>query len=357
MSVRFLTFCAAVGLLALVVYLLVIAQSLLLPLVIAIVIWYLIVSLSRAYKELRRFGIPLPNAVSLLLGTLTVVIGLYLLVVLVNSSINEVIAAAPRYQERFFELVRHVSLMVGVTDDPLSGLWEDVSVTALISRFARAITGLAGDLGLIVVYVLFLLLETRTFQRKLDALAADESRRENLHRIMNEIGEDIKTYVRIKTVLNVITAGLSYVVMKIAGVDFAEFWAVLIFIMNYIPSIGWVLGVVFPVLLTLIQFESVAAIATIISLMVVIPVFINNVAEPRLMGQSLNLSALVIILSLAVWGYIWGVLGMFLGVPIMVIINIVLAKFPQTRPIAVLLSANGRVNARFRAPEDLVNRP
>jgi predicted PurR-regulated permease PerM len=95
----------------------------------------------------------------------------------------------------------------------------------------------------------------------------------------------------------------------------------------------------------MVQFDSPALIISMIVVLIAIPSIINNVVEPKLMGRSLNLSALVIILSLVFWGTIWGVLGMFLCVPIMVILNIVLAKFDGTRPIAVLLSADGRVDS------------
>jgi AI-2 transport protein TqsA len=345
MTSRFLNFSAAVGLMVLTVYILMIGESLLQPLVMAVVIWYLIISLSRAYQGLGRFGVPIPYTVALIFGLLTVGLGLYLLIVLINSSVNQVINAAPEYQQRFEVLIKQGAALAGVTDDkPLDALIKDINVRTLFQRTFTAVTTAASDVGLIVIYVLFLLIETRTFQRKMDAMAAGEVRRQNLRRIVSEISDDINTYVRIKSVLSLITAGLCYIVMKIAGLDFAEFWAVIIFIMNYIPTIGWVIGAVFPIALSIVAFTGVAATVVVTSLLVVIPVFINNVIEPRLMGQSLNLSSLVILLSLAFWGYVWGVLGMFLCVPIMVIINIVLAKFPHTRPVAIMLSANGRVN-------------
>ena len=133
--------------------------------------------------------------------------------------------------------------------------------------------------------------------------------------------------------------------MKLAGVDFAEFWAVLFFLFNYIPTIGAILGVAFPAILMIVQFTSVPLIVSVIAVLIAIPTVINNFIEPRMMGRSLNLSSLVIIMSLILWGSIWGIIGMFLCVPIMVILNIVLAKFESTRPLAVMLSANGRIDS------------
>ncbi|MCY4192269.1 MAG: AI-2E family transporter, partial [Rhodospirillaceae bacterium] len=138
---------------------------------------------------------------------------------------------------------------------------------------------------------------------------------------------------------------LCYVAMKLAGVDFAEFWAVLFFLFNYIPTIGAIIGVFFPAMFMIVQFSSVPLIISVIAVLIAIPTIINNFVEPRMMGRSLNLSSLVIIMSLILWGSIWGIIGMFLCVPIMVILNIILAKFEPTRPVAVLLSANGEIDS------------
>lgn len=344
-SNRFLNICAALGLLALIVYVLIIGRNLLLPLVVAIAIWYLILSLKDSFQRLSRYGLHLPYGTAMLLAVLTAVFAIWLIVILINNSVAGVIDAAPRYEDRFRQLVDHATQMMGMTDkNPFEGVLERIDFRTILSGIATAITGLAGDLGLIVVYVLFLLLEYRTFARKLDAIAKDETRRANLRRIFREIGEDVNTYMRIKTWLSAFVAALAYIVMKVVGVDFAEFWAVLIFLFNFIPTIGAVLGALFPALLMVVQFTSVPLIVTVTTILISVPVVVNNFVEPRLMGRSLNLSSLVIILSLVLWGSIWGIIGMFLCVPIMVILIIVLAKFPATRPIAVMLSANGQID-------------
>jgi AI-2 transport protein TqsA len=344
-SNRFLNICAALGLIALIVYVLIIGRNFLLPLAVAIAIWYLILSLKDSFQRLSRYGIHLPYGTAMVLAVLTAVFAIWLIVILINSSVAGVIDAAPRYEDRFRQLIDQGTQLLGLTDkNPFDSALERIDFRSILSSIATGITGLAGDLGLIVVYVLFLLLEYRTFARKLDAIAKDETRRSNLRRIFHEIGEDVNTYMRIKTWLSAFVAALAYIVMKVVGVDFAEFWAVLIFLFNYIPTIGAVLGALFPALLMVVQFTSVPLIVTVTAILITVPVVVNNFVEPRLMGRSLNLSSLVIILSLVLWGSIWGIIGMFLCVPIMVILVIVLAKFPQTRPVAVMLSANGRID-------------
>jgi len=136
---------------------------------------------------------------------------------------------------------------------------------------------------------------------------------------------------------------LSYIFMKVVGVDFAEFWAVLIFLLNFIPTIGSIVATIFPSLITLVQFESYTPFFVVLGGVTAIQVCVGNILEPRLMGNSLNLSPLVILLNLSLWGLIWGIPGMFLCVPFLVISAIVFSHVPQTRSIAILLSRDGQI--------------
>lgn len=349
-SLSFLNVCAALGIIALVVYVLITARALLLPLAVAMVIWYLVISLKRNFESLAKFVVPLPSAIAMTLAVFTVLLLVYLFYILVSSSVNDLIAAAPRYQTRFNELIQQITELLGVKSDvAFQNLMNKISLTSLISRVAGAVTGLASDVGLILVYVMFLLLEYRLFSLKIEASARSDQQRENIRGLLTEIGTDINTYMRIKTWLSILTGVLSYLVMAAVGLDFAAFWAVLIFLLNYIPTVGSILGVLFPALLMIVQFTSWPLIIGVVAILFAIQIVVGNVLEPRMMGKSLNLSSLVIILSLALWATIWGIVGAFLCVPIMVILTIILAKFEATRPIAILLSANGRVGAPWRA--------
>jgi predicted PurR-regulated permease PerM len=156
--------------------------------------------------------------------------------------------------------------------------------------------------------------------------------------------ERIEIYIRVKTFVSALTAALSYAVMWLFEINYASFWALIIFLLNYIPNIGSILAVTFPTVLTLAQFADPVVTLTVGGILTALQFTIGNIVEPRLMGTSLNLSPFVIILSLAVWGSIWGVAGMFLCVPLTMILLILLSQFPQSRPIAVLLSGNGRLD-------------
>jgi predicted PurR-regulated permease PerM len=218
-----------------------------------------------------------------------------------------------------------------------------INFSRVAGNLVSAVTSIAGDIGIIVVYVIFLLLEQLTFDRKLVALVKDKERRERARRMLKQIGQDIQLYIRIKFTLALITGLLCYAIMRAVDLRFAEVWGVLIFFMAWIPTVGPIIGIIFPLVFSIVQFASVWPILIVAVGVGVTQAAIANIIEPKLMGSSLNLSPLVVIVSLVVWGTIWGVTGMFLCVPIMVILMIVLSNFPQSRPVAVLLSSDGRL--------------
>jgi predicted PurR-regulated permease PerM len=194
------------------------------------------------------------------------------------------------------------------------------------------------------VYVLFLFLEQKSFHQKMQALVEKEERRKELYGFIRHIESDIRMYIGIKVLTSGLTGVLSYVVMRLVGLDFAGFWAVLIFVFNFIPTIGSIVATIFPTILALVQFEGYVPFLVMGLGIGGLQFFIGNILEPRLMGNRLNLSPLVILLSLALWGTLWGFIGMIISVPLTAIAMIILSHFPRTRPLAIILSRRGRVS-------------
>jgi predicted PurR-regulated permease PerM len=195
----------------------------------------------------------------------------------------------------------------------------------------------------IAVFVLSLLLEQHMFNRKITMLCPDPDRETRVRRILQQIGREIQSYLWMKTLMGLLVAGLSYVVMRAVGVDLAEFWAALIFALSYIPYIGAWLGVVFPTALSLVQFDTLTPFLITAASLTFIQFVCGSILEPRFMGKGLNISPLIMLLALSVWGAMWGIVGMFLSVPIMVVIMIVCSHFEATRRLAIILSADGTV--------------
>ena len=340
MPSRLFAFGVTFGIAALMTYVLVTGRDLLIPFAIAVMIWYVIIALSR----LIEVKLSAPSWLSLSASIIFFVVVLGLIVELISGNITAVRDAAPTYQANLEKLVESAMKLSGLTELPtIANIVDQVDVRALISGVAGAVAKVAGNTGLIVIYVIFLLAEQRTFPRKIEALFPEAGRRKEVQIILSDIQKRTQTYIAVKTLLSLVTAVLSYVVLVAVGLDLAGFWAFVIFLLAYIPTIGSLLGVIFPALMALLQFGGISEFLIIAVGLGAAQLVIGNVLEPRMMGRSLNLSSLVVIVSLAVWGSLWGVTGMFLSVPITVVLMIILAQFKQTRSIAILLSANGKV--------------
>jgi predicted PurR-regulated permease PerM len=144
--------------------------------------------------------------------------------------------------------------------------------------------------------------------------------------------------------VSLLTGGISYVILLLFGIDYAFLWAFLIFIFNYIPYIGSLVATLLPSVFAIIQFGSLWSFVWVFISIEVVQLVVGNYVEPKVMGRSLNLSPLVVVLALSFWGYIWGLLGMFLSVPITSILLITMAQFPATRNVAILLTENGKLD-------------
>lgn len=181
-----------------------------------------------------------------------------------------------------------------------------IDIGAWIGSISTTLGAFAGNIGLVALYVAFMLFEQESFDRKIDRLFPDPARAAEVRRLLGHMERRIERYLWIKTILSVLAAVLSWFVLLAVGVDYAAFWALIVFMLSYIPTIGAIFGVMFPALLTLLQFGAIGPFLVVTIGLGIIQFGLHNVLEPKLMGHSLNLSPVVMILSLAVWGSMWG---------------------------------------------------
>ena len=325
-------------------YLLVAGRSLLLPFVLALTLWYMVDSLADAFEGPRWGRLRIPRPLALMAAVLVMSGLVWILGRAIGHNVSAVADAAPAYEGRLQRLIDRGAEWVGLEHAPtLSELFDRISLADTLSGVAAAAASVVSVAGIVLIYAVFLFVEQVQFRRKLAILFAGRAHQARVRSVLEQIDREIRMYVRIKTTLATVTSGLAYAVMAWVGVDFAGFWAVLVFFFYYIPTVGSILAIAAPALLTLVQFDHLTPFLTVLLVFGTIQIVTANVIEPAIMGRSLNLSPLVVIVSLMVWGTIWGVVGMFLCVPIMVVLLIVFAHFEATRPVAVLLSADGRI--------------
>ncbi|PRY23844.1 putative PurR-regulated permease PerM [Aliiruegeria haliotis] len=322
-------------------WLLVIGKGILLPIFTAVIAVYILNASAISLGKRPVIGL-LPawalRILALLFFTLFVVaIGL-----IVSVTVDELLRVTPTYQQNLEILVSQMAGMVGLQDDPS---WEEirdatvdrVRLQSLFSTLLSSLTSFGGSIFFVVVYAGFLLGESKRFARRVEAaLPADEAHR--LLEIVTDVNRRIGEYLAVKTLINIILGVISYSILWAMGVDFAAFWAVIIALLNYIPYVGSLMGVVFPVVLSLAQFGSFFTTALLALLLTGAQTYVGNVMDPRMIGRQLNMSPFVVLVALSVWTALWGIPGAILAIPMTSMITIICAAFPGTRFIAVILA-------------------
>jgi predicted PurR-regulated permease PerM len=323
---------------------LVLGRSLLIPLAVAILLWNLLEAMIEVFARLSIGSYALPRSLATVLGIATVALGFYLIVSILLGQADAIAAAWPRYVARFESIVSGLTQWLGPEGTAkLKNAAAAIDIRSRIPRLIASTQSIVVSFLLVVAYIGFLFVERGHLSEKLDAMFPDARRAQKTSKLFGTIAQSVQRYLWIKTVVSVATSVLCYAVLRWIGVDFAETWALLIFVLNFIPNIGSIIAVAFPALLALVQFETSGPFIILVLSLTSIQFVVGSVLEPMLMGSTLNMSPLAILLGLAFWGTIWGIVGMFLSVPIMVMAMIVCAHVPSWRWVAILLSKDGQV--------------
>ena len=339
---RLLAVALVMGIGALTIYSMIVGRDILLPLVVAFVVWYFVNILATAIRRYSRNRIPGWLAVTL--GAVGVLVLGTLIGNMIGNNLATIAEQLPSYEERFDKLLLHWGESFGVEHPPRAAeLLGRVDFRAIIRASAGELAGLAGNAGLVLLYVFFLLLEQNGFNRKLSRLISNPDRERNARVVIARIHQDLQTYLRIKVLLALLTAMFGWAIMAWVGLDFASFWAALFFLLYFVPTIGTPLALIGPAMFALVQFEDLTPFLIVVVPNLVVQIAVANFVEPAMMGRSLNLSPFVSIVALVVFGVLWGLIGMVLCVPILVAVVIILAHFDKTRGMAVLLSAKGDI--------------
>lgn len=289
-----------------------------------------------------------------IVAVLLVVGGFVGFIALMANGVAEFGRNADDYETKINALISDIYRTAGLRDAPgLTELLFNESGQRFFATIANSASGLSGDLVLILIYVAFLFAAQSGWSAKLDHIFPALERREQVRRIGGEARLGIERYLWVQTLISAMITLLSYLSLLALGVQNALFLSALIFVLNYIPTVGSIAAALVPPLFALVQPsipgwipgyspENSYLYAVIVFGIVSFWQFsIGNFIQPRMMGDSLNLSALVVLLALAIWGVLWGIPGMFLSAPLTVLIMILLAQSQDTRWMAILLSADG----------------
>lgn len=331
-------------------------SSILIPLAIAIFIFILI---NPFLERMDSFHIPkmISTVVTLVIVAAICIIFVYLLI----SMVNMLLVKFPEYVNRISifdafissEIRRAFNLDVTEFPSVLSMLNIDWygQVKNLLSTVSSMSASILGDVAMILLYLLFLLTERFTLQPKIEAAFP---RGERFSEIFSSIGNQTSRYLSIKVMISAVTGILFYITALFSKMDFPLVWGISAFLLNFIPTIGSIVVTVVATFFALIQFmPNWGYVVLLFFIFLLIEMVLGNIVDPKIQGVQLNLSPLVILVMLTLWGYVWGITGMFLAVPITSIMQVVCLSIPSLKPVAIILST-GTIYSKKEEPENII---
>jgi len=317
------------------------AASMVVPFLLAVVLATILIP---PLQWLTARRVPLPVAMLILsLGLMLIWIPL---AAIVSASFDDFYVELPGYQDKIQAMVAGAAAWLGEHGvEAGRGVVEDLFRPAAALSFVRQIGGGLGtalaNFFLILLTIIFILFEASGFPAKIREALGD---RVDVLDSFREFSERLQEYLRIKTLVSLMTGGAIALWLWIVGLDFAMLWGVLAFLLNYVPNIGSIIAAVPAVLLALVALDW-SGVLLVIAGFVAVNMAFGNIVEPRMMGKGLGLSTLVVFLSLVFWGWVLGPVGMLLSGPLTMAVKIALETDPRSRWFAVLLGPGSQAPA------------
>jgi predicted PurR-regulated permease PerM len=286
---------------------------------------------------LRRHG--WPPAVAALTGIVLGVVAIALFVALVWSSLVQLQANLPGYQPRVAAIQQTIAEQLAALPIDTSRIFsaetlQPGAIVGYVLQAIRRLTEAAGNVAILVLLMAFMMLEAVRYPEKLrDAFASSS---EALDRA-NRFGQSMRSYVVINSIFGLIAAVANTALLLALGVDFAILWGVVSFLLSFVPNVGFLIALVPPALLALVQFGFARA-AMVVMGYVVINFIVDNVIKPRFVGETLNLTPIIVVISLIFWGWLLGPLGALVAVPMSIAAKFLFESFDESRWLAHLMS-------------------
>jgi AI-2 transport protein TqsA len=267
---------------------------------------------------------------------------LYLMGIVLYTSGKTLATDLPAYGEKFNGMLNSLQADLKLSKSKIDLLsWAqnldiDKIGTFLISSLGTFLDFIS-KLLLVLIFLIFMLAGRGQLNVKIRSSFSGH-RAGQWTKIVDNIDSQIQKYLAIKTIICLLSGVLATIIMIAFGVNYAVLFGLITFVLNYIPNIGAFVAKIIPFLVGLLQFESGWRAIWMLVVLLAVDAVVGMIIEPRLMGSRLGLSPLAILVSLFLWGWLWGIPGMILSVPIMVILKIISANIPSLRFFEVLLS-------------------
>lgn len=317
-------------------------SDILTPLAMAIFLMIVIDGVKRTIEEKT----PLPHRWAGIASLVVVVLifagSIAIIIYGASGFFGEASGVATNIGPRIDQILRDGSNLVGVQQPPtLQTLINGIDVRGYLTTIAFQAQGVASGAFFVMVYLGFLLASQGGFKRKLIAMFPERLQRSEAMEVFKRVRSGVEGYIWVQSVTGAIICLFAWILMKAVGLQNAEFWTFVIFVVGFIPVLGGAIGGLAPPLFALVQFQTYwQAIVLLIGLQTVLFI-VGNMIQPRMQGENQNIDPVAVLLSLALFGKMWGVVGMFLSTPLAVMAMAILAEFKGSMWMAILLSGDG----------------
>lgn len=320
-------------------------RDILTPLAMAIFLLIMIDGL-RGYLE-KTWNVPHRFAGGTALTLVVLGFGLSIWIIIDGAAgfFSEASGVSTRIGPRLDQIIQDAAVLFGMDAQAAPSardLVDQVNLRDYVTQAAMQAQGVATGAAFVLIYLAFLIVSQSGFKKKMVGMFPERESRDEAVEVMHRVRSGVEGYLWIQTVTGVMICAAAYLLMMAVGLDNALFWTFVIFVVGFIPVLGGAIAGLAPPLFALVQFDSYWPALILLAGLQTILFISGNIIQPRMQGENQNIDPVVVLLALAFWGHLWGVVGMFLSTPLAVAAMAVLAEFKGSRWIAVMLSGDGR---------------
>lgn len=326
-----------------IIVLLIYFQAFIKPIIVSIIIWFLVRQLRDFINRTQRIGIKLPKWFVNTFSLILVLASFYFVLLIVISNIERFVADFDQYSGNINSTLAQIEEITGYDLHNETTAFQGEQFQNALTKLAASFSAFIGKFFLVILYVAFIMLESGVTEKKFDKIIGSTESSKIIIEVIRNIDTLFKGYVSVKIFTSFLTGTLSFVVLMILDVQLSGLWAFLIFLLNFIPSVGSLIATAFPTIFATLQTGDFTNGLYVFLGVGFIQILVGNIVEPKIMGDRLNLSPMVVIFALVFWGFVWGVIGMLLSVPILAMQMIIFSQFAETRPVAMFLSRSGDI--------------
>jgi predicted PurR-regulated permease PerM len=324
------------------------AQAILVPIVLGALLAFLMDGISRSMGRIPLYAKYVPDWLRLMLTTVVLFVVLAGLISFFARNLDPVVRAMPDYLQRLSQTTSDVAARFDVefelTWQSVDRLvFDNIDIQSLIRMTVNSVSYSAGYLALVFLYAILFLIERDSIPKKVAAIVPDDRSQSNVWQTIDLITAQIGTYFTTKTLINVVLGVLCWVIFLFFGLEFAAFFAVTTAIFNYIPYVGSWIAMALPMLFAVGDWGLNMDVGLLFAALCGAQFGVGYFWEPRLMGRSMNLSPVIVMVSLASWTAVWGLIGAILSVILTSGIMTIMSFFQATRPLAILLTNDGEI--------------